>query len=343
MTWQDEKPAPTPQSLLRKQEEINDTLALYAKTSEFKIHGPRKSGKTHALQCSLELKQPREHALVIITWATERGRWNRFIEEKKLQNTVIHTPDSLALYLINSWSRKESKPLEWVEEAKEEDINKIWLDSSSYAKALLSKKKITIGVAHWLLQNEIESFIARKMVPKADTLYLDEPKQWEPEAYSWIKHLPHSKRQTTEQTSLVSKLRDHTKSLALKGWVSKDKKVYNHRWIELMSVEPQNWQSYTLVTQHIEKTKKLVCKKRGIAMRAIGQTKGREYNKIWVDALPTNSEEKKVWGDKKTTLDKLDLVSSVCDCNCYTGPQTWDKSSIIPNKKENSNFLVWEI
>jgi len=363
MIWQSESPLPSQETPTQRKEYILDTIALNTSKEEFLIGGPRKSGKTFGLELLLGRKHPKDHGLVLMTWATERIRWKQFTEKNNIENTVIHTPDSLALYLLNSWSRREKKLLEWVNESPNDKDNKGWLDPSSYAKSLLSKGKITIGIAHWLLQNEIETFASKSMVPKADLLILDEPDQWEPEAYSWIKHLPHNQKATSATKNRQLGSKSPKDFLELRGWVSKERKIYMQRWLTITEREPDKWKDYTLVTQHTGKIDKWLCKKRGIPIRTIEQTKGREYKKVWLDHLPTHKEEKKYWGDRQKVQEKLDILSACCDSNCFAHIEKWDNSSLLPKlpkqlkqtthsklespdvKSQNGNYniLAWEV
>jgi hypothetical protein len=225
---------------------------------------------------------------------------------------------------------------------------KPWMDSSSYAKTMLSKNKISIGVAHWLLQQEIDSFILNSMVPKVELLCLDEPHQWEEEAYSWISHIPYSKKIETKQSALLVKEPIGNHHVDLKGWISNDKKVFNKRWLTIQPQNPLNWKDYTVISQHISKLEKKICKRRGTPMKTVEQTRGRLFKKIWIDSLPSNVNEKRFWGDKYSAQEKLDTVCSAASEGGYSKMNYQDFSSLLPQLKiskerELSKYLVWDI
>lgn len=354
MIWSTEKPSPVKNGLEQRNEEVREQLFLNQKSSLLNIVGASGSGKTHCLMEALKLKPNKEHALVVMTWTTERKRWKHIVEAHGLENTTVHSPDSLALYLINSWSRRESKSITWVDDQNIEDHRSQWLDSKSYAETMLSKGKITIGIAHWLLKNEIDSFIQRSMVPTTDLLYLDEPQEWEPEAYSWIKHLPHKRLLTTSKKKVRSQgeenilleglVANHAKEIKLNkplnSKIEIKKELFKERWVELKEMPTNNeWKKFTFVTQKMTPQDINFCKQMRLQIRSIEQTKGRTYTKLWLKTLPTYSKEKELWGDKAATLEKLNLLSSRGPC--FTTLNTWDPSSTIPNKKGEEKYLIW--
>jgi hypothetical protein len=170
------------------------------------IIGMRNSGKSNFLAKSLIHKSDQENALVLCTYATERPFWNNVVKTYNITKTVIHTPDSLARYLLGLWAKKYVTRLDWVLDRElvgnaSSNRKQEWHDEKGYALWLLKRNKMTAGIAHWLLSNEIENFVENKMLPNLDILCLDEPEEWEEEAAQWVKLLPRTRTFTATKST----------------------------------------------------------------------------------------------------------------------------------------------
>jgi hypothetical protein len=342
MIWVQERPMPIVKDFNKYEMELNELVHLHKSEGSIEVLGPRSSGKTEIMGKLLSLKPQKERALVVMSWTTERDRWKKIVSEARLENVVVHSPDSLAMFLINTWGKRESKNLEWVEERIVNEHQQGWIDAKSYAETMIAKGKITIGIAHWLLQNEIENFILKGMVPRTDLLCMDEPHEWEPEAFAWIKHLPNQRKLTSQRWATSNRTAARQGNIVLEGVID-NKNLYKQRWLEILEKPPRSWKGYTMISPKLTLKKKHWCKRNKIPTRTIEQTKGRNYLKLWLECLPINQKSKDLWGNKSLTEQKLDLLASRGPCFSYINmSKEAEGNGSIPLPKKDERFLTWE-
>lgn len=312
------------------------------------IIGARNCGKTTTLAKSLTQKSDKESALVLCTFPTERDLWAKVINKFKITKTVVHTPDSLARYLLSAWAKKEGKKLEWLLDKEIPKFilkgnQKPWHDEKGYAIWLLKNQKITAGIAHWLLQNEIENFVENKMLPNLDSLYIDGPEEWEPEAESWLKHIPRNRlTMATRSPSHIWLKPERLKQL--EGTYDSHRQLTNLRYLDLISSIPTTQKGEKvscLVTQNPTQKLKMFCKEHKLSIRLAEQLKGYKYKKLYIDDLPTNQESRKGWGNKKKCYQLLDLIASRGSTSGISKSE--DQHSLLPTKEANQRFLIWSI
>jgi len=319
------KPAPTP----------DIPAALEAGT----IAGPRRSGKTTLLQEASIQKQPVEKCLVIIPWPTERANWEAFLKQAEAKNVTIHTPDSLARHLLTQWAKTKKKEIRWILDANTESTTE-----EEFAKKLLDQGELTPGAAHWLLQQEMGSFIKKNLLPgKVRKLLLDEPDEWEPEAASWCRKIP--------ADELVETTRTSPGTIQLSGWINHEKKRNKFRWIETETTQegagewtcrqlretPEKQPTAVIIQGDKttwEKYLKTRCKPAFEILHA-SETEGRRFHKIIIPALTRN------WGSPKNARDWLDLVAAKTQ-NCLARIQQGETPHWIPKPDPSKKYLGWD-
>jgi hypothetical protein len=311
------------------------------------VSGPRGSGKTGTLIKWMEEKHPNQTALVVLPWATEKQWWGDELTRLGIGKTAIHTPDSLARYLLSLWAKRKKKPLRWVLE-KVQQGPRTMEDETSHAKTILKAGEMTAGVAHWLLNNELEAFLKEGMIPKIDILCMDEPAEWDEEAEEWITRIPHRTRIWTERGTGNRYLGDSppTEKEILEGWTDRRGNLWKVRGMHRGPLGTQAGHGDCLVLQKTKRSdqrnrlEKLVEKYgpqlKQMEVRSAEQTKGRRFNHLWIpeEEMPTPwGQRTEGWGNKRQAKEWLDLVAS-------RGPATilCKKENIDPKK----SFLIWE-
>lgn len=312
------------------------------------IVGERSSGKSSFLAKSIIHKSNKENALVLCTFATERKFWTNIIQTYGITKTVIHTPDSLARYLLSLWAKKEGKKIEWIldKDAQKTKPNKTtqgWRDEKSYALWLLKSNKMTAGIAHWLLSNEIENFIENKMLPNLDIFCVDEPEEWEFETEKWVKLLPRTRTiVATKSKSNLWEEPDETKFMhGSYDWMGQ---LANYRYIKLSPSLPEQPNDHScIICQDPFRTKilKETYKAYDCEVRKAEQIKGRRYKELYIDSLPYSADSIPNWGNKSKTLDYLDLIASRGKSNGVLTNS--NQNSYLPTRNKEEKFLVWAI
>jgi hypothetical protein len=319
-------------------------------TENFGVIGDRNSGKSTFLAKALSHKSDQENALILCTYATQRNFWAKLIRNYNITKTIVHTPDSLARYLLSLWAKKEGKKLEWVLERDalgdpSKRSTQSWRDERGYALWLLKSNRMTAGIAHWLLANEIESFVENKMLPNLDLFCIDEPEEWEPEAQRWVKMLPRTRALiATKSPEYLWENFQHTRQL--KGCYDWQGHLSNYRYIKIVPELPK---SPELIPPHScivfqnslnTRTLKDFARKNRCELRLAEQIKGRNYNQIYIDCLPTSLQTIRNWATRSKALDYLDLIASRGRTLAVIKEE--DNLSYLPLRKENERFLTWK-
>lgn len=312
------------------------------------IVGPKKSGKSTFLAKNIIHKSDKENALVLCTYATERKFWTNIIETHNITKTVIHTPDSLARYLLSLWAKKEGKKFEWIldKDTNSKVASKLaqnWRDEKSYASWLLSSNKMTAGIAHWLLSNEIENFIENKMLPDLDILCVDQPEEWEPEAQSWVKLLPRTRTIITSQSTHHVWENGCEQTKFLYGSYDYQGQLSNYRSIKAITMLPLELKDSSCVIcqtpLRIKTLKEIYRKTKGEVKRA-EQIKGLTFKELYIESLPSNTNSILNWGNRSQSLDYLDLIAS--KGKTYGVITEEDEKSYLPKRNPNERFLIWK-
>lgn len=336
-----------------KRQELNSKSLL--------IVGARNSGKSTLLSKSIIHKSDKENALVLCTYATERKFWNNIIKSYNITKTVIHTPDSLARYLLSLWAKKEGKKLEWVLEKEVAKSLKLkstptskqdWHDERGYALWLLKRGKMTAGIAHWLLSEEITNFVENKMLPNLDMLCVDEPEEWEPEAQKWLQSLPRTRTMIATKSQKNS-WNDSEEIRNLWGSYDWQGKLSNYRHLKIIPKDTiLNSKTLTQTKLKLKENSCIICQNtikhrmlKEIAkaskseVRTAEQIKGRKYTELLIESMPTNVDSVAEWGKRIDTLNYLDLIASRGKAYGFISHD--DLYSYLPLRGNEEKFLTW--
>jgi hypothetical protein len=297
------------------------------------IEGAKRSGKTTALKEILSHKKPEEKCLVLTNNPYAISDW----EPQK--NTVIHTADSLAFHIFQTY-KKNKEPLIWTTEKNiafpfqiHEAIPQDQVPSE-YAKALLAQNRMTPGIAHWLLKTEIAELLTHNVIPKPDLLLVEEPEEWDAEAWEWCKKIPSKNKVIT--TKELKK-----RSIKLKGWYphnSAKKQKFKSVTPEESKLPTGEWllknldEETAIVIQTNKKDWETYLYNRTALRPPIlhaTELNGLKFERILIPDLKEN------WGNKQNAMRWLDL------CHAQT-PELKIRSSLhsfLPPK--TGKHLVW--
>jgi hypothetical protein len=247
---------------------------------------------------------------------------------------VIHTPDSLARWALQKWEKTSGKTLVWT--ASEEQRGN---DPEEQASQLLAENKMSVGSAHWLLNEEGERLTKRKLFPKTRLLALDEPDEWEPEAAGWIRTIPADQHIETKRTSKPegatwrpgnrpNKKRwarfEKTEQGAGEWVIETLKQRGDENWVVIVQTEKPRWRDY------------LKARGEEVEIRHAAECEGRVWTRVLIPSL------RKQWGGPVLGKKWLDLAASRAEKECVVrlgseGPPNW-----IPTPKEDKPYLWWE-
>ena len=296
--------------------------------------GPHASGKTECLiQTVGAINAP---TLVITSWPWEKPRWRKSLSKITKQRDpdrkiIIHTPDSLARGIIETWEALSGKKLDWLAKG-----SVVGIDPITQAQNLLNQRTLTPDAAHWLLKDNIDEMLVWKK--PIGLLALDNPEEWDPDARAWIDTLPYKRKLQTgfgegsiwlPQKSPTPQearwLKSETTSEGVGQWViRKHRENPKRSKILVIQSDKEKWEEY-LTARGID-----------LPIRHAAECQGR----FWDEAIVPNLTQG--WGSPTTALQWLDLVASRCKQICLVRIHPDDPPKWLPKKPIGKDYLIWK-